>query len=307
MVSIGSGTDTPGGPVTLGTEGDDAPVGDGPGQPTRDPQVRELAGAMQAADMEPPENRPRTTETAEDQLDTTVGRRVPLKMSATTAQVRTRILYRRASGRAETVLADWYDSLLQMKDRETGLSTFSAEPVYVEDTRTRYLCRLHPDHPDREMADRLNLPTCMKSNLVNQHAVNEHLRRQHFTSFLAIHDEEDRLHREQLLESQSALLEVQRKNADVAQLTQTDALEARERSDKLLELLTEVVSKLTTPAVPEGKVEGHTHAYNRQGLCKICGEKKPRTARGLKPILTEETADAANADEPGGSATGDGE
>ncbi len=91
-------------------------------------------------------------------------------------------IYDTQTGERRNVLRYLLPQLLVAKHQEgamKGQRRFSARPVPVTVRQGTLKCWLHPGQVEREHYDVLGFPTCRKSNLVSEYAVELHVKNRH--------------------------------------------------------------------------------------------------------------------------------
>ncbi len=93
------------------------------------------------------------------------------------------------------------------KKRPDGTPYFTTTDPGIRPKVGQIKCLLHPDNPDRKTYDRMGLPVCRKSNLVNEWQLQRHMEKRHRAEFDAIKKmeadrerEEDRLFRQSMIQ-----------------------------------------------------------------------------------------------------------
>ena len=115
------------------------------------------------------------------------------------------IIYDIKTGAASIANRNMLASLLKIKD-DNGERIFTTRKPPYEPARGTFKCLLHPDLPNRVHYDEIGLPTCKKSNIINQYQVNQHMKKRHPASWEALDLERKEVEKQEERNFQRSLL-----------------------------------------------------------------------------------------------------
>lgn len=136
------------------------------------------------------------------------------KGSVVTSTARGKPLWNRETGVMSMVLTDQAKLRLgQVFPMDHPSPEFAGQRVYTMKPMQllnpgKMLCKLHRDHPDREVLDQwFKGQHCPKSNMLTQLDVDNHFEHKHKGEFKVVQDDEERTHKAAMLEMQRLQME----------------------------------------------------------------------------------------------------